>query len=112
MRTEKELLELLRKRLIKTFNIGKDNLYLCNMIDYMDDIDNQERVLLHQIIKSNHGMFISKFDGHYGDAFWTWNDFHNRYEALNYLINKYEQKERITSIASFGRSILNYLKIK
>lgn len=84
-------------------------------------INREEHGIIFKLIENNFWLFVVKFNAHKNqNVYWDGDDFHNRYEALNYLINRYDemdelsptqQKEHMTSIASFNRIVLNYLKM-
>ena len=124
MRTEKELLILLRKELLKKYNKGERYLFLCNITDTMTEyeiITTKECCKLKELIYGNRILFANKFNAIKDRiVLWDGDDFHNRYQALSYLIERYEemdgmnpiqQKEHMASIASFKRIVLNYIKM-
>ena len=99
MRTEKELLILLRKELIKKYNKGEDCLFLCNITDEMTQykiITTKECYILKKLIHDNRILFANKFNAIKDRiALWDGDDFHNRYQALSYLIERYDEMDVI-----------------
>lgn len=113
MRTEKELLILLRKELVKIYNTGDGYLYLCFISErlFLEKlISKEDYIKLNSLISNNKRIFIDKFNGIDDNGFWMPNDFHNRYQALNYLIDRYEQKEHMTVVDSLKEIIINIIK--